>query len=105
MFVGKSIHLDSIRRKRLFGEWTPSGLRYIPKAKERHIGGTKHDDKRQQIELIGHVMDQLGSDAWTWYANLQGHKVKRFNSVFLTMVLYGVLCNDPSSTDMSGLDR
>jgi transposase len=69
----------------LFGEWTPSGLRYIPKAKERHIGGTKHDDKRQQIELIGHVMDQLGNDAWT-YANLQGHKVKRLKSVFLSVL-------------------
>jgi hypothetical protein len=85
MFLGKSIFLDALRRKKSFDEWTPSGLRYIPKVKGRHLGGTKHDDKRQQTELIGHVMDQLGSDAWT-YANLQGQKVKRLKSVFVSVV-------------------
>jgi hypothetical protein len=58
MFLRKSIFLDALRRKKSFGEWTPSGLRYIPKLKGRHLGGTKHDDKRQQTELIGHVIDE-----------------------------------------------
>jgi hypothetical protein len=51
MYLGKSIHLDSIQRKRLFEEWTPSGLRYIPTAEaQRKRSGIrrkldKGDDK------------------------------------------------------------
>ena len=75
------IHAEVTRREATQGVWVPAGFSYCRTNPERTLGGTRHDDKKIQKNLVEKIMDLLGDDAYL-YAHGEGRSVKELKKAW-----------------------